>query len=191
MNVGDKVTFIEFPIWKKQPGETIPSYQWFCLYMDEKLSGGSYKSLVEKKGKKPGYRNVLEQWATKFRWAERIDAYQKNLWDIDRKAQEKARQEMAERQANIGVLLQQRAAIALKGIPDNLDNDAELALKYLEVGAKIERIARGGDTLKIDATLGGRMALTDEEPAELDVSQLTTEEWETYKALSEKMKVKD
>lgn len=88
---------------------------------------------------------------------------------------------MAERQAKAGILLQQKGLIALKTVPDKLEPD--VAVKFIEIGAKLERSALGGD--EVNVNVAGKLD-TSQAKEEFDPARLTGEEYEAYKKLVKK-----
>lgn len=185
MNVCERLEFDIEPVWEKQTDETLHSFNWFRKYLTEKMSGGSYRSLVAKENKKKGYKNVLEQWATRNRWAERVNAYAVFMAKTEDQERAKARRDMVERQAKSGLLLQQKGLMAIKNVPDSLS--PEVAIRFMEVGARMEKEALGSDVMKV--AISGQ--ITESRGPGLDVSKFTREEYEQYKALVKKAGLED
>lgn len=120
------------------PGETAISFSQFCIFRDM----GPYRTLrrvAEQVGRSP--KSVRALSATNH-WVKRALLYDAHLDAIKREANEKAILEMNARQAEIGRLMQEQGLAALKARkPESLE-PAEAA-RYIESGAKIERLARG------------------------------------------------
>jgi hypothetical protein len=145
----EKLVLQKQPIWDRQPGETPIQFMWFGRYLEERLNGGSMADVCKKHGKKPGYAKVLGNWAYPGRWTERIEAY-RDFLDRQRQQQRlKDIEEMGDRQAKNGVLLQQ---MGIKYFQELMQKDepvklsAETAMRYIETGSRIERTARGAPT---------------------------------------------
>jgi len=104
----------------------------------------------------------LRQWSAPMRWIERIEAYRDYLERERIKKRLAAIQEMDERQAKSGTLLQQIGINFFEGQVKNLIESMKsnsgkegkesgqplkltpmAAMRFIEIGSKIERIARG------------------------------------------------
>ncbi len=146
----EKLNLVNTPIWERQPGEPPKRYMWFTRYRDLRLEGGSLRDLCEKYGKKIGYWRVLQQWSSLSRWVERVEAYRDFLEGEKQRQRLKDIEEMGERQAKNGVLLQQYGIAWFVAHPDiGAKGDGitpEVAMKFIETGSKLERTARGAPT---------------------------------------------
>ena len=152
---------IEIEEWDRQPFESMRAYSYFCLYLDMELLERSVKKIADKVG-----RSVRMMWdlSSKWDWLKRAEAYDLHMQRLKLAAQEKARIEMAERQAREGTTLQN---IAMGGVKNLLDEkgqvrkDVEMTpgviARLLEVGVKIERLARGEPTDNVNADHTGEV----------------------------------
>ena len=152
---------IEIEDWERQPFESMRAYSYFCLYRDMESLERSVKKVAEKVG-----RSVRMMWdlSSKWDWLKRAEAYDLHMQRLKLAAQEKARIEMAERQAREGTTLQN---IAMGGVKNLLDEkgqvrkDVEMTpsviARLLEVGVKIERLARGESTDNVAADHSGEV----------------------------------
>ena len=151
-----KLNLTKKPIWERQPGETQFQFMWFGRYLEQRISGGSLTDVCRVHDKKLGYERTLRNMSYLNQWVTRIDAY-RDFLDVERQKQRlKDIQEMGERQAKNGVLMQQYAIAWFAANPDIGKGGLtpELALKFMETGARIERTARGAPTeIKADAEL--------------------------------------
>lgn len=128
--------------WERQEGESTINYEAFCAYRDM----GRERSLA-KVGKKLGKSDTLmSNWSSKYSWVSRAAD-----WDDeqDRIAREIAQKEMVEeirkmrkRQAEAGKFMQVKATRALSKIPDEELKPVDIS-RLIEVGSKLERLARG------------------------------------------------
>jgi hypothetical protein len=155
------VAKIETEEWDRQPFESMRAYSYFCLYRDTDQLERSVKKVAEKVG-----RSVRMMWdlSSKWDWLNRAEAYDLHMQRLKLAAQEKARIEMAERQAREGTTLQN---IAMGGVKNLLDQtgqvrkDVEITpsviARLLEVGVKIERLARGEPTDNVAADHTGEV----------------------------------
>jgi len=124
--------------------------------MEARLNGESMTDVCQKYDKKPSYERVLRNWSYKSHWVTRIEAYRDYLETERQRQRLKEIQEMGERQAKNGVLMQQYSIAWFAANPDIGKGGLtpELALKFMETGARIERTARGAPTeIRADAEL--------------------------------------
>ena len=144
----EKLVLTKTPVWERQTGETSGQYMWFTRYMEARLNGDSLTAVCKKYDKKESYARVLRNWSYLNHWVSRIEAY-RDFLELERQRQRlNDIREMGERQARSGVLMQQYALAWFTAHPDTGQGGLtpELALKFMETGAKIERTARGAPT---------------------------------------------
>lgn len=132
------VTNLRAPIWEKQNHESFPSFARFQLYRDVG-SGRQFTLIAAEVGVKP---KAIEEMGCRWRWKERAEAWDKHLDDLRVKAIEDAASTMASRQAKLGMILQDKAIVALENIQLK-DVTPRDAVALAESGVKIERLARG------------------------------------------------
>jgi hypothetical protein len=134
-------------LWEKQIGESDKAFNAFVVYRD--LPGlRTYQKAADKLG--CSHTNV-RQWASRWVWKNRVDAFDRFADEEDRYAMAKNRLEMRKRHANIGMTLQSLAVRGIQelqakvaaGTPLGLE-PAELS-KFLDVGARMEARAYGED----------------------------------------------
>jgi len=144
----EKLALQKTPIWDRQPKETAMQFMWFTRYMEARLIGESMTDVCKKYERKESYARVLHNWSGPNQWTTRIEAYRDFLEQERQRQRLKDIQEMGERQAKNGVLMQQYA-IAWFAANQDVGRGGltpELALRFLETGARIERTARGAPT---------------------------------------------
>lgn len=145
--IKEKLALQKTPIWERQPRESPIQFMWFTRYMEARLNGESMPAVCRKYDKKPSYERVLRNWSYPNRWVERIEAYRDYLEQERQRQRLKDIQEMGDRQAKNGMLLQQYGLAYLAAHPDmGASLTPEMAVKFLETGARIERTARGAPT---------------------------------------------
>lgn len=135
--------------WDRQPQESHKSFAAFTIYRD--LGGDRTYQEVAQKLHCSGAN--VRRWAAKSTWHSR--AYE---WDCyqDQKAQEaqiRGRIRMAERHAETGMVMQSIASAEMDKLRKSLEDiipgkqprnlSAKEIVRFLEVGCKIERSARG------------------------------------------------
>jgi len=150
-----KLKLEKAPIWDRQPGETAMQFMWFTRYKDARLNGESMTDVCKKYEKRERYAKVLHNWSGPNQWTARIEAYRDFLDQEQQKQRLRDIQEMGQRQALNGVLLQQYALAFLQSHPDMGQTlTPEMAVRFMEAGAKMERTARGAPTeIRADAEL--------------------------------------
>jgi hypothetical protein len=144
-----KITLENQPIWERQPMETGTQFMWFTRYKDARLNGESMTDVCKKYGKKLGYARVLGNWSYPNRWTERIEAYRDFLERKKTEQRLKDIEDMNDRQATYGRLMQQIAAQIInqnKNSPEGIKLSVEQVARWIETGARIERTARGAPT---------------------------------------------
>jgi hypothetical protein len=134
--------------WEQWPGESIKAFEAFKTYRDL-----LHKRTFVEVARLFGCSDTnIRQWAVRWSWAERVEAYDRHLDQIDREEQVRARREMRRRQAQIGVQLQSLAMHGAATLQKQVDNKLPLHLepgeiaRLCDVGAKLERAARGEDS---------------------------------------------
>ena len=154
-----KLVLVNQPVWERQPGETPGQYLWFIRYREARLEGGSLSDIRQKFGMNRGYDKALRKWSAENRWVFRIEAYRDFLEAKKAEQRLKDIEEMNNRQSTYGRLLQQ---VAMKIVTDNQLSEDKEGLKltvdqiarWVEVGARVERTARGTPTeIRADAEL--------------------------------------
>ena len=139
-------------IWEKHPWESDKSFAGFTAYRDL----GLYRTLVsatERLGKTPSYVKVMEAWSKKFRWRERVNAYDMHLDKAQRDAEVDELVAMRKRHIQLAVHLQGLGATELqkwlkkaKESKGSVTVTPDQVLKLVEVGVKLERLNRGEAT---------------------------------------------
>lgn len=142
-------------LWERQPGETEKPWEAFCVYRDLKnindpRSKRSIRQVSEILRKSEG---LIERWSSANNWVERVAAWDAEQERIKREIAQKEMQEeirrMLKRQAEAGKFAQVKAIKALNKLPDEEVKPSDAA-RLLDVGSKLERIARGyvGDVIE-------------------------------------------
>ncbi len=135
-------------LWERQPGENPKPWEAFCIYRDLKKindprSKRSIRQVSEILRKSEG---LLERWSSENNWVERVAAWDSEQDRIKRELAQKEMQEdirrMLKRQAEAGKFAQVKAVKALNKMPEE-DIKPSDAARLLDVGSKLERIARG------------------------------------------------
>lgn len=142
------------PLYSRQPKETTPAWEAFVAYRDARTDR-SLRKTAEQIGKSDA---LLFRWSSRWRWQDRVAAFDDHEDAVRRKAAEAELRKMGQRQGKeaalvIGALVQPSAALlqklqdepgALKEIPAyDLGRLAGYAARVLPHLMEAERIARG------------------------------------------------
>lgn len=166
--------------WDRQPQESHKAFAAFIIYRN--LAGDRTYQEVAQMLRCSG--SNIRRWAAKWAWN-----FRAREWDIyqDQKAQEaqiRERVRMAERQAQTGMTMQSIAAAEMGRLRSSLEasepgkrrelSASEIA-KFMEIGSKIERSARGepgADSVAKIEVIFGNSEDDDEEPGVLGFGKL-------------------
>lgn len=150
------------PLWARQPGETDKAFEAFAVYRDL----GPARSLTIAGRELGKSKATLERWCVRFKWVERVSA-----WDdeADRLSRERdllerqdARRRMLDAHAKGGMELHAIGAAVLRDYDVTDPEHGEEAKKriagltvaeaarIMEIGAKLERLARGETTERVE-----------------------------------------
>jgi hypothetical protein len=134
------------PPWEKQPGESRQAFANFAHYRDLSRSRSLARAAVDL-GKA---KATLEDQSRKYRWQDRVDAYDAYMERRLREADERALVAYRERQARTGVQLQALGMRRLVGDPANQIEAVDLnrvgvddARKLVVSGLEAEARGRG------------------------------------------------
>jgi len=132
-------------LWHRRPDETAKAFSAFILYRDMPAGERSLRKLGQNQGKTPSYIKYLQIWSSRYSWVDRATAYDDYLAQIKAEAQERGIIEMAERQAQGGMDMQGKGIRRIRHTPSGA-LEVRDAIRLVDVGAKIERTARGEPT---------------------------------------------
>jgi hypothetical protein len=134
--------------WDRRPGESAKAYRAFTLYRD-KLADRTFEFVA---GVLHCSGTNIRRWAKRWDWSHRARAYDTHLDKIELDALSRERVAMKTRMARQGIDMQAAAAGGLSELQRLLKrNKKPLRLsandiaRLTEVGAKLERYARGED----------------------------------------------
>jgi hypothetical protein len=139
------------PLWERQGGESAKAFEGFAAYRDL----GPARSLAAVGQALGKTKAACEPWSSRWGWVERAAAWDDHADRLDRE------RDLAERHAAIRKMNDEHARVGHAAIVlasqklATLDPEAirELrlgdAIRLIEVGAKIERLARGESTERV------------------------------------------
>jgi hypothetical protein len=64
------------PLWERQPVETQKAYAAFLVYLNLTDSERTLAATAAALGRRPGYKSMLKDWASRWCWRKRLDAWQ-------------------------------------------------------------------------------------------------------------------
>ena len=132
-------------LWERQTGEPPAAWAAFQVYRDLG-SGRTIRKAAEQMGRSPTH---LSEYSARFAWQDRSAAWDNELDRLARADTVKNIRRMREKHADLGEEALEKAANALSHLPENLIKAADIC-RMIEVGSKLERIARGdvGDVVE-------------------------------------------
>jgi hypothetical protein len=127
--------------WERQPGESGRAFAAFVTYRDTGDSR-SYTEVAQKLNKS---RTLVARWGTRWRWQNRLSAWERNLEYERQIAHRKAIIDMNERHVTIAQQCQQKISDKLRSIGEQEINDLSVGdlAKLLAISVAIERSALG------------------------------------------------
>jgi len=136
--------------WEKLETETAKSYAAFCLYRDFGPSKRSYEAVTSiLYPGKPGNTSGIFRWSRTHNWRERAEAWDKELDRQRRTIILEANKAVTMRHIELAQAMLQKGLEALK-LVDTKEVNVDQARLLIEAGAKLERLARGEATERID-----------------------------------------
>ena len=117
-------------------------------------------------GPAPGLRTLYE-WSRRFHWQARIRDLEERAAVEEDAARRAAPREMAARHAKEGLLLQRKGAGWLETVPESRIT-AEAAIRAVIEGTKLERLARGEPTERVEQQTDVERKMEELDDVELD-----------------------
>lgn len=108
--------------WERLPGETNKAFRAFCVYRDLRQNR-SFKALLEKLGKKSKTQFAL--WSKKYKWQERVKAFDDDEDRKNRLRQLENIQKMNERQAGQAETFQRILFLPVNALSERLKRDKD------------------------------------------------------------------
>lgn len=131
--------------WERQTGEGPAAWAAFQVYRDLGQSR-TIRKAAERLGKSPAH---LSDYSASFSWVDRAAAWDNELDRLARADNIRAIRKMRRRHADLGADMLVKAAEGLDLIPEDRLTAADIS-RMVEVGSKLERLARGdaGDVIE-------------------------------------------
>jgi hypothetical protein len=125
-------------LWDQIGGETSRSFELFAHYRD----GGLNRSLRNTAEAFNVSTRLVEKMSSRHSWQKRVRAFDREQ-DRQRQLENRVAQHaMVERQARLGMLMQQKALDRLQALDSSKLKPTE-TMRLLDLGIKIERLSRG------------------------------------------------
>ena len=124
--------------WERQDGESPQAWAAFQAFRDLGQDR-TLRAAAEKIGRS---RSTLTRYSMEFTWVDRAAAWDREQDRQAQKAQLAEIKKMRKTHADLGSAMLVKAAKALKRIPDDEIKAGDIS-RMVEVGSKLERIARG------------------------------------------------
>jgi hypothetical protein len=127
--------------WERQPGESGRAFAAFVAYRDTGDSR-SYTGVAQTLHKS---RTLVARWGTRWRWQDRLSAWERNLEYERQVAHRRAIIEMNERHVMIAQQCQQKICGKLRSMGEQEINDLSVSdlAKLLAISVAVERSALG------------------------------------------------
>lgn len=143
--------------WERQPEETPKAYAAFCEYRDM----GAERSLDKVATKLNKSSTLIARWSSKYKWVERVAAWDDEQERIARIAAQKeniqAIKDMRKRHATLATSMLIKAAKALGRIPEDEIKAGDIS-RMVDIASKLERISRGDVGEVVEERDGGKAA---------------------------------
>ena len=174
--------------WERQYKEGPQAFAAFAAYRDSGANGAkrslqkTAQTLTKSDGT-PYSLGTLKEWSRKWRWQERVAAWDE---EMDRQAREelaKGITGMRKNHVGIAQAMLTKALKALQRIPED-ELTAQDVARMVDIASKLERISRGEATERTEGkqTVAGEVSLS-----RIDLSGVSDEELATLDELTGKI----
>lgn len=140
-------------VWERQPKESTPAWQAFIHYRD--METRSQRKVAATLDKAP---SIIAHWGRRWKWQERVIAWDNHLNGVYLSQREKGQKEMAENHIKLSKGIQAKVAQRLRTLRPE-DMSAGDIGRLLDVAVKIERLAMGAPTEHSKAEIDGQVSL--------------------------------
>jgi hypothetical protein len=169
----ESIEGVEMPghrqIWERLPGESARAWSAFQKFRDAQ---NRTLSSVGEALTPPCSKQNVGRWSYRWRWQERVAAFDVHEDQVHREEMARARTEMDRRQMKLGIMMQSLGAHALAELQRRVEQKLSLDLSPSEArdliaeGARLERAAHGeredGRYTQVIVNLGDSEAIGDE-----------------------------
>jgi len=143
-------------VWERQPRESDKAWAAFCYYRD--MEPRSTRKAAVALGKSG---SMVSQWSHRWRWQDRIRAWDNHLNGIYQAEREKAQKEMAKNHIKLAKGVQAKVAQRLQSLQPQDISAGEMG-RLLDVAVKIERLASGVPTEHTKTEVEGQVNIKHE-----------------------------
>ena len=138
-------------VWDLQIGETLKAFLAFQAYRDTRAQDRSIAKCCGKyygKEYSKTRKRQWDRWSTRWKWTERLRAWESELDHVSQDATIKAVEEMRDKHVKEAQGLQGVAVLSLARLRQDVEGgrrqlSPSLILQYLTQGSVMERLARG------------------------------------------------
>lgn len=141
LDLGEPLETAETTVWEQQEGESPQAFEAFRTYRDMGAARSTAK-VARSLGKT---KALMDRWSSAKDWVERAIAYDKEQDRLFLAEQAEARKEMARRHAALAGLMQRKLLDRIRNLRPSKLSPQDVA-KWLDVAAKVERLAREAST---------------------------------------------
>lgn len=170
---------LRHPLWERQYGETRQAFAAFATYRDMGATR-SCARVSEELGKST---TLITRWSARWQWVARTDAWDAEQDQIAREQAAKAIHDMHKRHAQIAAAMTGKIIERLNSLQAD-DLTPTQAAQWLDIAAKVERVARGeaADRVAVEQSGPGGGPIRQQ----LDLSDLTDEELDALERIAER-----
>lgn len=143
-------------VWERQPKESTPAWQAFIHYRD--METRSQRKVAATLDKAP---SIISHWGRRWKWQERVIAWDNHLNSVYQTEREKGQKEMAENHVKLSKGIQAKVAQRLRTLRPEDISPGDLS-RLLDVAVKIERLALGAHTEHTKAEVDGKVTVKHE-----------------------------
>jgi len=143
-------------VWERQPRETDSAWQAFINYRDNQPRSIRKTAVRLDKGD-----TIVGLWSRRWRWVERVVAWDNHLNALYLNERMKAQKEMAHRHIKLAEAIQTKVATKLLNLTPEQMTAGDTA-RLLDVAVKIERLALGAPTDHTKTEVEGQVSIKHE-----------------------------
>lgn len=126
-------------VWDRLPKETAPAFKAFQTYRDM----GADRSNAKVGQKLSKSKTLIDRWSSRNFWVSRVRAYDMFLDTEAQKSQIETAQVMAQRHKQTAQVILNKVVQKLNAMVQSTELTATQAIRWFEVGVKMERISHG------------------------------------------------
>ncbi len=123
--------------WERQPGESPQAFEAFTAYLEM----GTDRTITAVGKRLAKSRNLIDRWKERWRWHERVRAWDNHLQREAHANAVKGKREMVDRHISIALKMQEKALMAMEKMkPEDIDPKNLIAM--IREATKLEQEMR-------------------------------------------------